>query len=109
MSSSPEIVQTLIDHGARLVARLADGRTALHLAAARGNLEMVKMIMQRSEQNEEEEAKKEDIRKRAKLAARKGTSEQPEGGKENTNLEEDIDLEIVGQDDDSDYDAHTTT
>ncbi|KAF2817234.1 ankyrin repeat protein [Mytilinidion resinicola] len=69
-SSTPEIVQALIDRGARLVARLADGRTALHLAAARGNVEMVSMIMQRSEANEEDEIKKEDLRKEVRIAAR---------------------------------------
>ena len=33
MSSTPEIVQILIDANARIVARMVDGRTALHLAA----------------------------------------------------------------------------
>jgi ankyrin repeat protein len=43
MSSTLEIVQCLIDNGARLVARLVDGRTALHIAAARGEAGMVKV------------------------------------------------------------------
>lgn len=70
MSSTPEIVQCLVDHGARLVARLVDGSTALHIAARRGNAAMVKAILQRSEANEEEEARKEDLKKEARRAAR---------------------------------------
>lgn len=59
MISTPEIVQCLVDHGARLVSRIADGRTALHLAAARGSREIVKILLTKSEENEEiEEAKK---------------------------------------------------
>jgi len=67
MTSTPEIVQCLIDYGARLIARLVDGRTALHLAAARGSREMVKALMDKSLANEEEEEEKLE----AKRAARK--------------------------------------
>lgn len=70
MSSTPEIVQCLINHGARLVARLVDGSTALHIAARRGNVPMVKAILQKSEANEEEEARKEDLKKEARRAAK---------------------------------------
>jgi len=70
MTSTPEIVQCLVDYGARLIARLVDGRTALHLAAARGSKEMIKALMDRSLANEEEEEEK----VKAKRAARK-TSE----------------------------------
>lgn len=72
-ASTPDIVQALINHGARLVSRLADGRMALHLAASRGGsegLEMVRMILKKSEQNEEEEADEEDARRKARMAAR---------------------------------------
>ena len=41
MTSSVEVVKCLIDNGARLIARLVDGRTALHLAATRGDADMV--------------------------------------------------------------------
>lgn len=58
MSSTPEIVKALVDHGARLVARLADGRTALHLAAERGDVEIVKILMEKSRENEAEEEEK---------------------------------------------------
>lgn len=71
MSSTPEIVQTIIDAGARIVARMVDGRTALHLAAMRGEAAMVKALLIKSEANEEKEAKKEE----AKLKQRKAERE----------------------------------
>lgn len=57
MSSSPAVVQCLVDHGARLTARMADGKTALHLAAARGNVEIISILLTRSSQNEAEAIK----------------------------------------------------
>ncbi|KAF1952642.1 ankyrin [Byssothecium circinans] len=105
VSSSPEIVRALIDHGARLVARLADGRTALHLVAARGNVVMLKLIMQKSEQNEEEEAEKEEARKRARMTERGSKNEtkpvNPDG--------DDSDLEVVETNDESDDEVQSTT
>ncbi|KAM5476955.1 hypothetical protein MauCBS54593_000226 [Microsporum audouinii] len=63
MISTPEIVQCLVDRGARLIARLADGRMALHLAAERGNVEIIRILLHKSEENEEaEEAKKDQQR-----------------------------------------------
>jgi ankyrin repeat protein len=59
MTSTPDIVQYLVDHGARLISRLADGRTALHLAAARGDVDIIRILLNKSEENEEEEARKE--------------------------------------------------
>lgn len=58
MVSSPEVVQCIVDNGARLIARMADGRTALHLAAARGSAEIVRILLLKSEENEEKEAQK---------------------------------------------------
>lgn len=66
ISSTPEVVQCLVDHGARLVARMADGRTALHLAAAHGKLEMVRILLFRSEANEAEEDGKAEARRKAR-------------------------------------------
>lgn len=57
--STPEILECLVDHGARIVARLVDGMTALHIAAARGDTEMVTTLLEQSEENEAEEAEKE--------------------------------------------------
>ena len=65
MTSTPEVVKCLVDHGARLTARLADGKTALHLAAARGNVEMIKLLMEKSIENEEAEEEKKDRRRKA--------------------------------------------
>ncbi|KAI1339547.1 ankyrin repeat protein [Xylariaceae sp. FL0016] len=69
ISSTPEIVQCLVDHGVRLVARIADGRTALHLAAARGNVEIVRILLEKSSANEELEEKKQDQRRKARPEA----------------------------------------
>ncbi|KAE8148084.1 hypothetical protein BDV25DRAFT_142131 [Aspergillus avenaceus] len=63
LASTPEIVQGLVDHGARLTARLADGRTALHLSAARGNVDIVKILLNKSNENEAEEDRKSEARK----------------------------------------------
>ncbi|RYP91396.1 hypothetical protein DL770_002441 [Monosporascus sp. CRB-9-2] len=71
ISSTPEIVKCLVDHGARLTARLADGQTALHLAAARGNVQMVTILLEKSNANEEEEEEKQDQRRRTRAAAHK--------------------------------------
>ncbi|EMR81433.1 putative ankyrin repeat protein [Botrytis cinerea BcDW1] len=59
ITSTPEIVKCLVDHGARMIARLVDGRTALHIAAARGDLEMIRILLNKSMANEEEEEAKE--------------------------------------------------
>ncbi|OQV00178.1 Ankyrin repeat-containing protein [Cladophialophora immunda] len=75
MCSTPEIVQCLIEHGARLVSRLYNGMTALHLAAHRGEVQMVKDILDKSNANEEQEALKEDARKEARRNAAKESQE----------------------------------
>ncbi|KAL4864562.1 ankyrin repeat-containing domain protein [Aspergillus spectabilis] len=62
LSSTPAIVQCLVDHGSRITWRLADGRTALHLAAARGSVDMVRILLTKSEHNEEEEARRQGQR-----------------------------------------------
>ncbi|KAG9185559.1 hypothetical protein G6011_06890 [Alternaria panax] len=63
-TSTMQIAQALIDAGARIVARLFDGKTALHLAAMRGKVEMVRALLVKSEANEEIEAEKEALKKR---------------------------------------------
>ena len=74
MASTPEIVQFLVEHGARLVSRLYNGLTALHIAAQRGEVEMARMLLDKSEANGEEEGRKEDARK----AARRTAAQQPD-------------------------------
>ncbi|KAK2765211.1 hypothetical protein FQN54_008910 [Arachnomyces sp. PD_36] len=58
--STLEIVQCLLECGARVVARVAGGFTALHLAAERGNADIVRAILQKSEENEAEYLEKMD-------------------------------------------------
>lgn len=73
MSTSTDlgIVQTLVNSGARLVARMQDGRTALHLAAARGRADMVRVLLEKSAQNEHERDEREDQKKEADKATAK--------------------------------------
>lgn len=103
-SSTLEIVQCLIDHGARLVARLVDGKTALHLACLRGDPRMVAALLKKSEANEEEEANKTDAKRKLRLAARE---------KQNTEdssipSAQDATFEIIDEADaDTDVDAMT--
>ena len=93
MSSTPEIVQCLIDHGARLVARVVDGFTSLHIASRRGDTAMVKAILDKSEANEEEEARKEDLKKEARRAEREA--------KGNTRVLTTEDIEMTERNDES--------
>lgn len=51
ISSTPEVVLCLVEYGSHLTARLADGGTALHLSAERGNVEMIKVLMEKSKED----------------------------------------------------------
>lgn len=66
--STSEILECLVDHGARIVARLVDGMTALHIAAARGDSEMVSTLLEQSEDNEAEEVEKEERKNRLRYS-----------------------------------------
>lgn len=72
--STPEILKCLVDHGARIVARLVDGMTALHIVAARGSVEMVSILLERSEENEATEDEKEEQKRTTKREVRISTS-----------------------------------
>lgn len=95
MTSTPEIVKLLIDNNARMIARLQDGRTALHIAAARGIAEMVKALMDKSLENEEEEEEKREARLEAKRAERNalGDSKTDDDGAAATDKTNDADDE----------------
>ncbi|VUC34464.1 unnamed protein product [Clonostachys rosea] len=98
MASTPEVVRCLVDHGARLTARLADGRTALHLAASRGHLEIIKILMEKSIENEEAE---EERRDRKRLAA-KGNTDEKSGVEKTEEATAEKDEEEDEADDESD-------
>ncbi|KAF8247996.1 hypothetical protein K440DRAFT_549813 [Wilcoxina mikolae CBS 423.85] len=92
-STDIEVVQCLIDHGARLVARLQDGRTALHIAAARGRADMVSALLRKSAENEHQR----DERKNASKTAQDT---------------EDVEMKDAGEDgdeDDSDKDSEDSS
>ncbi|EUC43413.1 hypothetical protein COCMIDRAFT_38672 [Bipolaris oryzae ATCC 44560] len=72
-TSTLEIVQALIDSGARLVSRLFDGKTALHLAAMHGETEMARALLTRSEFNEEKEAEKETRKQSQRQVPKEGS------------------------------------
>lgn len=76
MTSTPQIVQRLIDADARIVARLVDGKTALHLAAMRGEPEMVRRLLMKSEANEEKEAEKEAMKRKAHQKSTEGEDQE---------------------------------
>jgi hypothetical protein len=82
MSSTPQVVQSLIDAGARITSRLFDGKTALHLAAMRGEAAMVKALLIKSEANEEKESDKEEAKIRARKSAQDENQDMVEEEKE---------------------------
>lgn len=108
--SSPEVVHCLINNGARIVARLIDGMTALHIAALRGNVEMVKTLLEKSEANEEMEAEKEEARTAILTTKHNDDTHMSEAGEEQHVSEgegevEDEDMEDVS----SEESAESTT
>jgi ankyrin repeat protein len=115
MSSTPEIVQILIDANARIVARMVDGRTALHLAAVRGESAMVKALLIKSDANEEKEAQKQDAKLKQRKAEKEATQASDssdakmadaDGGSETPDNDDDIDM-LDDADDASHVDATT--
>jgi len=68
-----DIVNALVEAGARVTARLADGRTPLMLAAEVGSVEVAQLLLDRSKKNAEEEAAKQkakEIEEQEKAAAK---------------------------------------
>ena len=99
-SSTPEIVTCLIDHGARIVARLVDGMTALHLAALRGSVEIVTILLEKSEENEAREYEREDAKRASKQRDDMGSDVEMDAADE--------DMDDNMDDADSDEDMATT-
>ncbi|KAK8125105.1 uncharacterized protein PG998_000864 [Apiospora kogelbergensis] len=112
--STPQVVKCLVDHGSRLIPRLADGRTALHLAAARGNVEIVKILLDKSTENEQEYDERQDLRRNAHTAGCPEDDTRATGGaKDPGNAipegddEEDADLLTDIESDDEDHSVAT--
>ena len=97
-TSTPEVVQALIQNGARITARLADGKTALHLAASRGSAEMIKLLMDKSLENEEDDM---DRQARRRAAAKTARSDKVK----DTTQREDMEVESDDSDEDADDDS----
>lgn len=89
-TSTLGIIQALVDHGARLVARVVDGRTALHIAAHRGDARIVSCLLRKSEANEAEELTRQDARRKARMAST--GRPRPEVSTYPDDLDEDIDV-----------------
>ncbi|KAI0059327.1 ankyrin [Artomyces pyxidatus] len=76
MSSNMDIAMMLIDAGARMTARLVDGRSSLHLAAQMGQAAVVRKLLERSAFNEEK-AKEEKAKAEAEAMEVKADSDLP--------------------------------
>jgi hypothetical protein len=91
-----ETLQVLVDAGAKLVARLQDGRTALHLAAASGRLDIVKILLARSLKNQEEKDERDERKAEAEKAAK---GEDPDQSAQQSTQSDSTDLVMGGVDD----------
>ncbi|KAK2799263.1 hypothetical protein FQN50_008539 [Emmonsiellopsis sp. PD_5] len=101
MCGTPEIVRCLVNHGARLVSRVAGGFTALHLAAARGDVEILRAILRKSEANQVEY-----LEKSAKKTGNADVTESdPASNESESDPDEDDDISIVGSGTTSPYAA----
>ena len=98
LTGASEIACDLIDAGARMMARLVDGRTALHLAAQLGLGRVIEKLLERSEQNKEK-AEEEKAAKEAEESKTAGDEDDPMDGT-GKDKEEDARSEDIGNDDD---------
>ena len=96
LCKNTDIACDLIDAGARMIARLFDGRTALHLAAQLGLDKLIKVMLTKSEQNKLEAEEKV---KKAQEAAEEAEKKRLELGAE-SEVEVDDDPERPSSDDD---------
>ncbi|PGH35322.1 hypothetical protein GX50_01786 [[Emmonsia] crescens] len=93
MCGTPEIVRCLVNHGARLVSRVAGGFTALHIAAARGDVAILRAILRKSEANQVEYLEHSDTKPRnARISSEDDDRE-----------DEDDDISVVGSGTQSPY------
>ena len=98
LTCASEIACDLIDAGARMMARLVDGRTALHLAAQLGLGHVIEKLLERSELNKEKE---EDEKATTEAEEGKTTADEddPMDGT-SKDKEEEAKSEDIGADDD---------
>jgi hypothetical protein len=87
MGDHEEAVRVLLEHGARICARVSDGRTVLHLAAQNGDVAIVRLLL---EQNEKNKAAKE-----LREAAQKDDSD--------VDMSDTSSMDIINMDDLADY------
>lgn len=108
LSKTPEIACDLINAGARITARLADGRAPLHLASQYDEVTVVRRLLEKSAQNVEEskvaDAMDEDEgegEKAPKKAAERPSSEDDWSSHDDDDIEM-VDTEDENGDDDED-------
>ena len=108
LSKTPEIACDLINAGARITARLADGRAPLHLASQYDEVTVVRRLLEKSAQNVEEskvaDAMDEDEgegEKVPKKAAERPSSEDDWSSHDDDDIEM-VDTEDENGDDDED-------
>lgn len=102
--STPAILKCLVDNGARIVSRLVDGITALHIAAARGSVAMVAILLEKSEANEAEEANKEHRKKAGEQGDMESAAKHPDDDetmKDDDEENSDEEMEDVSSEDDT--------
>ena len=109
MCSTPEVVDFLIERGARIVSRIYNGMTALHFAAYRGECDMVRALLDKSAANEEVEEEKEEARRDTRRTAAKAigstddkSSVQKDESEPSRPAQEDVDDYDEGTEDESD-------
>jgi ankyrin repeat protein len=96
LTGASEITCDLIDAGARMMARLVDGRTALHLAAQLGLSHVVEKLLERSKLNKEK-AEKEQAAKETEESGKVSDQDDPMNGARKD--EEDARSEDIGDED----------
>ena len=101
LTGASEIACDLIDAGARMMARLVDGRTALHLAAQLGLGHVVEKLLERSKLNKEK-AEEEEAAEEAKAGETGADEDDPMDGASED--KEDAKSEDIGDDEDGDED-----
>lgn len=101
LTGASEIACDLIDGGARMMARLVDGRTALHLAAQLGLSHVVEKLLERSNLNKEKAEEEEETAMETEEGEKVSDKDDPMDGT-SKDKEEDAKSEDIGEDDDDD-------